>query len=405
MKYCTIKFLASCLLLLASCPLFAQQTEKLYLSGTGSDHTVNWQFYCTAGRNSGKWTSIPVPSNWELQGFGKYNYGLDKDSLRGKESGMYKYEFKVPASWKTKNVQIVFEGSMTDTRVKINGTSAGPIHQGSFYRFKYSVANLLKYGEINLLEVTVDKHSANASVNGAERKGDFWIFGGIYRPVYLEAAPAQHISRVAVSGKASGTFSANVFLDGINGSSIISGQIYTLSGQKLGAPFQTSVKKGDTIARLQTNAPSPQLWSPEFPNLYQVEFSLISNGKAIHVLKQKFGFRTVDFREHDGIYVNNVKIKFKGVNRHSFWPTTGRAMNETFSIADVKLIKDMNMNAVRMSHYPPDDHFLDVCDSLGLFVLDELTGWHNYYDTQVGSKLVKEMIDKDVEPPLYRDLG
>jgi hypothetical protein len=399
MRYCKIKFLAYCLLLLATSSLYAQQTEKVYLSGTGSDHTVNWQFYCTAGRNSGKWTTIPVPSNWELQGFGKYNYGLDKDSLRGKESGQYKYEFKVPASWKGKDIKIVFEGSMTDTRVKINGESAGTMHQGAFYRFKYNITKLLKYGEPNLLEATVDKHSANASVNGAERKADFWIFGGIYRPVYLEVSAEQHISLVAVNGLANGKFSANVFLEKVSPTSTVSGQIYTLAGQKIGFPFQAKINKGDTVVHLQTSTAAPQLWTPEFPNLYQVVFTLSSGGKAVHVVKQKFGFRTVELREHDGIYVNNVKVKFKGVNRHSFWPTTGRAMNKTFSINDVKMIKDMNMNAVRMSHYPPDEHFLDVCDSLGLFVLDELTGWHNKYDTDIGSKLVKEMIDKDINHP------
>ncbi|MDT3404548.1 sugar-binding domain-containing protein [Mucilaginibacter terrae] len=110
-----------CLLTLAGLTSFAQQTQKMYLSGTGSDKTVNWQFYCSAGRNSGKWTTIPVPSNWELQGFGKYNYGWAKDTARGKEVGQYKYKFKVPASFKGKTVQIVFEGAMTDTEVKING--------------------------------------------------------------------------------------------------------------------------------------------------------------------------------------------------------------------------------------------------------------------------------------------
>jgi len=93
----------------------AQETQKLFLSGTGSDHTVNWQFYCTGGNNAGKWTTIPVPSNWEFQGFGKYNYGLAKDSVRGKEQGLYKYGFNVPASWQGKAVNIVFDGSMTDT--------------------------------------------------------------------------------------------------------------------------------------------------------------------------------------------------------------------------------------------------------------------------------------------------
>src|SRR5829696_9384619 len=101
----------------------AQQTEIKYLSGTGSDNTVNWQFFCTGGMNAGKWTTIPVPSCWELQGFGKYDYGFAKDSIRGKEQGLYKFEFTVPASWKAKKINIVFEGSMTDTEVKINGKS------------------------------------------------------------------------------------------------------------------------------------------------------------------------------------------------------------------------------------------------------------------------------------------
>src|SRR4030095_4024336 len=86
----------------------AQQTEKLYLSGTGNDNTVNWEFFCTAGMHSGKWTTIPVPSCWELQGFGKYDYGFAKDSVRGKEKGLYKYSFNAPATWKNKIVKIVF---------------------------------------------------------------------------------------------------------------------------------------------------------------------------------------------------------------------------------------------------------------------------------------------------------
>src|SRR3569623_666905 len=104
MRTAGTKLMLFALLLLAGINLRAQETQKVFLSGTGSDHTVNWQFYCTEGRNSGKWTTIPVPSNWELQGFGKYNYGLDKDSLKGREKGMYKHEFVVPASWQGKAV-------------------------------------------------------------------------------------------------------------------------------------------------------------------------------------------------------------------------------------------------------------------------------------------------------------
>lgn len=122
----------------------AQQTESLYLSGTGSDDTVLWNFYCTAGYKSGKWNKIPVPSNWEFHGFGSFSYGHDIERLN--ESGIYRHKFIVPQTWKAQKVNIVFEGSMTDTEVKINGKSAGEMHQGAFYCFRYDISRLLRYG-------------------------------------------------------------------------------------------------------------------------------------------------------------------------------------------------------------------------------------------------------------------
>lgn len=375
----------------------AQNTEKLYLSGTGEDHTVLWKFYCTEGQNSGKWTTIPVPSNWELQGFGKYNYGFAKDADRGKEKGLYQYNFSVPAAWKGKLVRIVFEGAMTDTEVKINGKSAGPTHYGSYYRFAYDISSLLKYGAENLLEATVAKHSENESVNKAERRGDFWIFGGIFRPVYLEVLPQQHIERLAVNATANGNFNAKVFVDATSPATTVSAQLFTADGKKTGAPFTAKIS-GDT-ADLHTLINTPKLWTPESPNLYSVQVSLLLGGKVIHTIKAKFGFRTIQVRQHDGVYINGVKVKFKGVCRHSFYPSSGRTLSEHLSVLDVQLMKDMNMNAVRLSHYPADEHFYDACDSLGLFVIDELAGWHGNYDTETGSPLVKAMVEKDANHP------
>lgn len=374
----------------------AQQTEQLYLSGTGNDDTVKWEFFCTAGMNSGKWTSIAVPSNWELQGFGKYDYGFAKDSVRGKEQGLYQYNFKVPAAWKGKKINIVFEGAMTDTEVKINGQSAGPVHQGAFYAFRYDISSLLKYGSDNLLEAKVSKHSANKSVNDAERKADFWLFGGIFRPVYLEALPVRHIERLAVDAKADGQFKAEVDVAG--NADKLTAQLYTASGKKYGRLLSAEIK-GAGAVNLSGSFKEPELWSTEFPNLYTVTFTLYQKNKAVHTLTKKIGFRTVVVKPRDGVYVNGVKIKFKGVNRHSFRPASGRTMSKKNSIEDVLLMKEMNMNAVRMSHYPPDGHFLDVCDSLGLFVMDELAGWHGHYDTPTGTLLVREMMRHDVNHP------
>src|SRR6478609_3903413 len=215
----------------------SSQTKQIqWLSGTGSDKTVAWDFFCTGGRQSGYWTKIQVPSCWEQQGFGSYNYGRDyktygKNFRFADEQGMYKYNFTVPASWKNKEVFIVFDGSMTDTEVKINGKTAGAIHQGAFYRFKYNISDKLKFGKQNLLEVTVSKMSADASVNNAERLADYWIFGGIFRPVFLEAVPKEHIDHTAIDAKADGNFAMQVFLKNVKAQQFVLTEILDANGK------------------------------------------------------------------------------------------------------------------------------------------------------------------------------
>ena len=378
-------------------PVRAQKTEVLYLSGLDKDHTVQWDFFCTKGRNSDKWSKIAVPSNWELQGFGTYNYGRDRQLAD--EQGLYKFQFKVPQSFRNKKIFIVFEGSMTDTEVKINGQSAGPVHQGAFYRFKYDITSLLKSGSKNLLEVTVSKQSSKESINRPERHADYWIFGGIYRPVYLEAVPVEFLDHIAIDAKADGHISVDLFLNENTKPKEAVAQVQTLDGKSVGEPFTVKIGLGETHAVLKGTLTDPLLWNPEFPNLYQIRIDLKEASEIKHEVVQRFGFRTVDVRQNDGIYINGTKIMFRGVCRHSSWPTSGKTMSKEISIIDVNLMKDMNMNAVRMSHYPPDQHFLDVCDSLGLFVLDELSGWQNFYDTETGKRLVKEMVERDVNHP------
>ncbi len=376
----------------------AQQTETLYLSGTGNDDTKSWEFFCTNGHQSGAWTSIQVPSCWELQGFGTYNYGHAENNLE--EKGLYKKTFFAPRSWEEKNVTIVFEGVMTDAEVRISGEPAGPVHQGAFYRFQYDISKLLTYGDSNLLEVTVSKMSSNPLVNEAERKADYWVFGGIFRPVYLTIKPENHIRRVAIDARADGSFTVDVFHTLNTNNISVSAQITDMNGTPLGNAVSAFAGKKQEKTGLHTRIDKPELWSPEAPNLYMAEISLSSKGQVIHTVYERFGFRTIELRRRDGLYLNGSRIMFKGVNRHTFWPESGRTTSKELSIKDVLLIKEMNMNAVRMSHYPPDVHFLDACDSLGLMVLDELAGWQRPpYDTETGKKLVREMITRDVNHP------
>jgi hypothetical protein len=404
LKRCLTIGLLLSLLLFAASSARAQPTEIQFLSGHDKDDAVPWEFMCTSGANSGYWTNLPVPSQWDVKGFGHLTYHKDAANAYD-EKGLYAHDFTVPTNWSGRRIFLVFDGSMTDTSAKLNGESVGPMHQGSFYRFKYEVTSLVKFGATNRLEVTVAKHSANASVNGAERNADFWVFGGIFRPVYLEAVPQQFIERVAVDAQANGKFSADVYLNGVTDADQVEAQIQALDGANVGSPFTGKIS-GEKVT-LNSEAASPKLWTAETPNLYSVEFRLKRGDETIHTIHQRFGFRTFEVRDGDGLYLNGHRVVLKGADRHSFWPDSGRCLSDAVHRLDIKALKDANMNAVRMSHYPPDERFLDLCDELGIYVLDELAGWHHFYDNEVGAKLAHEMVVRDVNHPsiLFWDNG
>ena len=376
--------------------IFPEASEVQYLTGQGKDDPVLWDFYCTSGRQSGYWTKIPVPSNWELQGFGGYNYGHNTN--KSSEQGLYKRTFSIPQEWAGKRVLLYFDGVMTDTQVSVNGQPAGPVHQGGFYRFKYDITDKVIVGSTeNLLEVTVSKISADSSVETAERQADYWVFGGIYRPVYLQAVPQEYIDWTSIDAKANGSFSADIYIANRSTVDSVTAQITELDGTPVGPQFQQSISPGQSKVVVSTNISNPRLWSAESPNLYYVNFTLRAGQGEVYSLQQRFGFRTIEVRYGDGIYLNGERILLKGVNRHSFWPDSGRCMSKELSYSDIQMIKDINMNAVRMSHYPPDQHFLEYCDEIGLYVLDELAGWQwPPYNTGIGEKLVEEMLTRDV---------
>ncbi len=389
----------SLFLLAAFCCLlsFAQSTQRIYLSGTGSDDALPWDFFCTGGMNAGKWTKIPVPSCWELQGFGKYDYGFAKDSVKGREQGLYKRRFFVPAGWKKNFIRLRFEGVMTDAEVKINGKPMDFIHRGAFYSFAYDINEYLRYNDSNLLEVTVSKHSSDPSVNDAEREGDFWIFGGIFRPVFLEVLPRDFIDFVSIDAKAGGELVSAVFVNGVATS--LSVELLDEKNRSLGRAESRLSTTNISTTKFSARFPGVRNWTPETPTRYRAVYRLWKGKDLLHQYERKIGFRTVELRQRDGIYVNGVRIKIKGVNRHPFWPTTGRTTSRALSIEDVQLMKEMNMNAVRTAHYPPDEHFLNVCDSLGVFVMDELAGWHGRYATETGTRLLNEMVLHDQHHP------
>ncbi len=386
-------------------------TRLQYLSGTGCDDTVQWDFKCSDGRKAGEWTNIAVPSCWELQGFGTYQYGMrfyGKATPEGiaDEKGYYKTEFSLPQEWAGRQIQLVFEAAFTEIRVQINGRKAGNgTYQGGFTRHTIDVSDRVFFGKKkNRLEVEVLKESTNPQVNLAERRADYWNFGGIWRPVFVVSKPARNIQRVAINAKADGHFMADVFLNRALPSCSVNVDIIDTNGKK--AATSPSFTTASDQAKVDFSVKNPKLWNAEQPNLYTAVFTLKDKqGKTIHVERQKFGFRTIEYRhsykgdKEDGVFINGQKVIFKGANRHSFRPETGRTLSKAKNIEDVLLIKSMNMNAVRLSHYPADPEFLDACDSLGLYVECEHPGWHWAHETIVGSQIVEEMVTRDVNHP------
>lgn len=386
----------------------APHPERIYLSGTGTDYTRTWEFYCSKGQNSGKWKSIEVPSCWELQGFGEYTYGryyTIKGAKPSDETGIYRYRFLTPDCGKNDRIKLFFDGVMTDAEVRVNGNPAGQIHQGAFYRFSYDITSLLKAEGENLLEVKVAKQSANKSVNAAERRADWWLYGGIYRPVWLEVVPAVSVEHFILDARADGSLRASVRMAGNAKGHVLA---VSIRGLKDGKPLRTLQGKEQVSCPLATSGRETEftckwsdvkVWNTEAPELYVARLELKDrSGNVIQVREERIGFRTIEFFPQDGIYLNGTRLIVKGINRHSFSVDGGRTTSATMSRQDALLIKEMNMNAVR-SHYPPDEHFLDMCDSLGLVYIDELSGWHGRYDTETGARLIREMVERDVNHP------
>jgi len=163
----------------------------------------------------------------------------------------------------------------------------------------------------------VKKYSDNMSVNQAERKADYWIFGGIFRPVCLEIKPKEHIKRVAIDAGGDGAFRSEVVLAPGKESASVRAEILDPDGHEI-ARFSSGIEEGSDKTLVNGLVEDPHPWSPEFPHLYTALFKLLDReGNVIHSYPERIGFRTVEVREQDGIYVNGVRIKYKGVNRHT----------------------------------------------------------------------------------------
>lgn len=355
------------------------------------------------------WKQIPVPSNWEMQGYDKpiyksavYPFRPVSPPLVPKDYngvGCYQRSFYLPTGWKGSNITIHFGGVSSAYKVWINGKFLG-YAEDSFLPSEFNITPYLKEGE-NIVSVWVIRWSDGSFLEDQDQ----WRLSGIHREVYLMAEPKLRIADFFYQAKLDKEYRDAVLsirprLENLTGKEVpgyrIKAQLYDAANQpvlkqdlSIGAdaiineihPRLDRVKFGV----LETKVDNPLKWSTEAPNLYTLVLSLEdSTGKVWEAKSCKVGFRSIEFRDADSkLLINGKETYLYGINRPDHHPTRGKALTREDILQDIKTIKQFNFNTVRLSHYPSDPYLLDLCDQYGIMVIDEA----NHETHGLGGKL------------------
>jgi len=298
------------------------------------------------------WATIPVPSHWQLNGYGhpiytnvRYPFPVDPPRVPDENpTGDYRREFDVPADWGEAGLVLRFDGVDSLAKVWLNGAELGII-AGSRLPSEFDVTSLVRHDETNVLAVRVHQWSSGTYLEDQ----DMWWLSGIFRDVTLLARPDGGIDDYTVTAT----------YDAATGSGML--RVDTATPARISLPaLGVDAASGEDVP-IEHVEP----WSAESPRLYDATLSTPAESVSIRV-----GFRTVEIV--DGVLtVNGDRVLFRGVNRHEFDPRHGRSVDEDLMRRDILLMKRHNINAVRTSHYPPHPRFLELCDEYGLWVIDE----------------------------------
>ncbi len=276
----------------------------------------------------------------------------------------YRKTFDAPAEWTGKNVTVTFDAVAHEAEVFINGEKVAK-HSCGYTAFTVDLTDHIKIGEENVLVVKCDSNET-LNVPPFGFVIDYMTYGGIYREVHLDVREKDYIRDVFVYADMNKV--AHVKTE-VAGDGELTAKITEANSGKV-------VFEGKCGTDADLSAGDAELWTLENPVLYDLKMTLTS-GDSYTV---RFGFRTAEFRV-DGFYLNNKKIKLRGLNRHQCWPYVGYAMPESMQKMDADILKnELGLNAVRTSHYPQSHHFINRCDEIGLLVFTEIPGWQNIGD-------------------------
>ncbi|MEM8945228.1 MAG: glycoside hydrolase family 2 TIM barrel-domain containing protein [Planctomycetota bacterium] len=340
------------------------------------------------------WDELPVPSNWQTHGYGKplYTnivYPFKKDPPRVMSEppkeytnfkdrnpvGSYRRSFQVPESWHGRTLYLQFDGVDSAFYVWVNGKQVG-YSQDSRTPAVFDITDDVQAGE-NTLAVEVYRYSDGSYLEDQ----DFWRLSGIFREVFLWSSADLTIRDYFVQVDLDDAYrdgSLAVDVEIVNGGANaancrVRAELFDASGavaMTTRSDDVTVAAGGKTPALISALVGAPVLWSAEEPNLYRLVLTLLADGETIEKQSCNVGFREVEIR--DGLlHVNGKTIYLKGVNRHEHDPTTGHTVSTDSMIRDIQLMKQLNINTVRTSHYPAKSEWYELCDRMGLYVIDE----------------------------------
>lgn len=374
------RFLLAFLCLCIPFLLSAQPVELVPVSVSEGAQSLNgsWEFRYVAGLDAGAaeafgsrnfdssaWAKIAVPGHWELQGFAEPHY--DSDVQEG--LGLYRRHFSTDKAWAGRRVFLRFEGVLFGFKVFVNGREVGEWASG-FNPASFDITEALApAGADNLLAVRVTTRSHGWDFDTM----DCWGISGIYRDVTVFSVPAVHLKDYTVRSTLLPDGMARLELSAIaTGKGILSGRLISPGGDPAGG-FELPLAS-DSSASTTITVTKPALWTAETPALYRLEMELRAPDGSRQQLRTRVGLRQVTIE--DGILkLNGTPIKLHGVDHHEMWPE-GRVSTDENTRRDLELMLRANINFVRTSHYPPHPRLLELCDELGIYVLDEVPFTH-----------------------------
>lgn len=339
------------------------------------------------------WAEIPVPSNWEMYGYGTpiytnitYPFRNNPPFIQGQPGytvvdepnavGSYRRDFTLPTDWKDKEIFLTFEGCYSAMYVWVNGKKIG-YSQGSTNDARFDITPFVKSGT-NSLAVEVYRWSDGSYLEDQ----DMFRLSGIHRDVYLTATPKIGLRDLHLTSTLSSRYDrallnvAAVVRNHGNNSGTVSlrATVRDSSGHPIrnftSAPFELK-KGGEQVLECGCSLRDPLLWSAEAPNLYTIDLVLLDGcGNVLEVTTQKYGFRNIEIKNNK-VYINGMLTMFKGANHHDIHPRFGKAVPVETMITDVLLYKRHNLNTIRTSHYPKDPKMYALFDYYGLYVMDE----------------------------------